>query len=74
MPQPHPGSALEVLGVATRLGVTSFGGPIAHLGYFGPFDILTALSAVEMTLVDLGHKLELGSGVRVAEQVLRGGK
>ena len=25
---------LEVLGVATRLGVTSFGGPIAHLGYF----------------------------------------
>ncbi len=26
--------ALEVLGVATRLGVTSFGGPVAHLGYF----------------------------------------
>jgi chromate transporter len=26
--------ALEVLGVATRLGLTSFGGPIAHLGYF----------------------------------------
>src|SRR6266581_3009992 len=34
VPQPHPGSALEVLGVSTRLGVTSFGGPIAHLGYF----------------------------------------
>jgi chromate transporter len=28
------GSVLEVLGVATRLGLTSFGGPIAHLGYF----------------------------------------
>jgi chromate transporter len=28
------GSALEVLGVALRLGLTSFGGPIAHLGYF----------------------------------------
>jgi chromate transporter len=27
-------SLLEVLGVATRLGLTSFGGPIAHLGYF----------------------------------------
>jgi chromate transporter len=27
------GSALEVLGVAARLGLTSFGGPIAHLGY-----------------------------------------
>jgi chromate transporter len=25
---------LEVLGVALRLGLTSFGGPIAHLGYF----------------------------------------
>jgi chromate transporter len=28
------GSALEVLGAFTRLGLTSFGGPIAHLGYF----------------------------------------
>jgi chromate transporter len=25
---------LEVLRVALRLGLTSFGGPIAHLGYF----------------------------------------
>jgi chromate transporter len=28
------GSALEVLVVALRLGLTSFGGPIAHIGYF----------------------------------------
>jgi chromate transporter len=28
------GSFLEVLAVAARLGLTSFGGPIAHLGYF----------------------------------------
>jgi chromate transporter len=28
------GSFLEVLRVSTRLGLTSFGGPIAHLGYF----------------------------------------
>lgn len=28
------GSWLEVLWVSTRLGLTSFGGPIAHLGYF----------------------------------------
>ncbi len=27
-------SLLEVLRVSTRLGLTSFGGPIAHLGYF----------------------------------------
>ena len=28
------GSVLEVLWVALRLGLTSFGGPVAHLGYF----------------------------------------
>ena len=28
------GSVLEVLWVATKLGLTSFGGPIAHIGYF----------------------------------------
>jgi chromate transporter len=30
----HRGSVLEVLRVFTRLGCTSFGGPVAHLGYF----------------------------------------
>jgi chromate transporter len=29
-----PGTAREVLAAATRLGLTSFGGPVAHLGYF----------------------------------------
>ncbi|MCA9847986.1 MAG: chromate transporter, partial [Dehalococcoidia bacterium] len=28
------GSPLEVFLVALRLGLTSFGGPVAHLGYF----------------------------------------
>jgi chromate transporter len=31
---PNQGSFFEVLWVSTRLGLTSFGGPIAHLGYF----------------------------------------
>jgi len=30
----HRGTAGEVFGVALRLGLTSFGGPIAHLGYY----------------------------------------
>ncbi|AOW50722.1 chromate efflux transporter [Acetobacter ascendens] len=30
----RPGSALEVLLIFLRLGVTCFGGPIAHIGYF----------------------------------------
>ena len=34
MPMSDKGGVLEVLGVSTWLGVTSFGGPIAHLGYF----------------------------------------
>src|SRR5579863_995886 len=29
-----PGSPLEVLRIFLRLGLTSFGGPVAHLGYF----------------------------------------
>ena len=28
------GSAVEVLRIFLRLGMTSFGGPVAHLGYF----------------------------------------
>jgi chromate transporter len=31
---PPPGRALEVLRVFFQLGLTSFGGPVAHLGYF----------------------------------------
>ncbi len=32
--EPHQGRAAEVFWVALRLGLTSFGGPIAHLGYY----------------------------------------
>lgn len=35
--EPLPGrtrALIEVLAVSMKLGLTSFGGPIAHLGYF----------------------------------------
>ncbi|MBZ9922504.1 chromate transporter, partial [Mesorhizobium sp. BR1-1-7] len=32
--KPTTGSPSEVFGVFLKLGLTSFGGPIAHLGYF----------------------------------------
>lgn len=44
---------------------------IAHLGYMGGFDVITSLSALEMTLADLGFVFEKGSAIRAAETVLR---
>ncbi|MGH7248672.1 MAG: chromate transporter, partial [Pseudomonadota bacterium] len=32
--EPHKGSPLEVLRIFFKLGVSCFGGPIAHIGYF----------------------------------------
>jgi serine---pyruvate transaminase len=44
---------------------------VAHLGYMGGFDIVTALSALEMTLTDLGYNFQAGSGVTAAQAVLK---
>jgi len=61
-----------------RYGVTIAGGQsklkgkiarIAHTGYFGAFDILTTIAAFELALRDLGHAVELGSGVGAAQAV-----
>jgi aspartate aminotransferase-like enzyme len=43
---------------------------VAHLGYFGPFDILTSVTALEMAFADLGVKVELGRGTAAAQAVL----
>lgn len=43
---------------------------IAHLGYFQPMDIIQAVTALELTLKDLGYPVELGKGVKVAEEIL----
>jgi aspartate aminotransferase-like enzyme len=65
-------------GVLRRLGVTANGGQgqlkgrilrMAHCGYFGAFDILTALAALELGLVELGADVELGAGVGAAQRV-----
>lgn len=43
---------------------------IGHLGYVDRFDVIIAISALEMTLKDLGFRLELGVGVKAAEEIL----
>jgi len=42
---------------------------LAHLGYYDALDLFAVVAALEITLVKLGHRLELGSGVRAAEEV-----
>ena len=46
---------------------------IAHCGYFGPFDIVVTVAALEMSLRELGHELELGAGVAAVQRVLEAG-
>jgi aspartate aminotransferase-like enzyme len=43
---------------------------IAHMGYCTGADIILTLSALEMALVELGWRCELGAGVRAAEAIL----
>jgi aspartate aminotransferase-like enzyme len=44
---------------------------IAHTGYFGAFDIITSVAAVEMALADLGAEIETGAGVAAAQRVFQ---
>jgi serine---pyruvate transaminase len=43
---------------------------IAHCGYYGGFDILSTISALEMTLEQLGADVTFGAGVAAAQRVL----
>ena len=61
------------------MGVTLAGGQdhlkgkiirIAHLGYYDTFDIIIAISAIEMALKKFGHNVELGKGVAAAQEIL----
>jgi aspartate aminotransferase-like enzyme len=42
---------------------------VAHLGYYDFLDLLAVLGGLEITLQKIGHKVELGSGVRAAQNV-----
>lgn len=41
---------------------------IAHLGYQSPFDVILALSTLEMALSELGYQVSIGAGVAAAQK------
>src|SRR5437763_12009440 len=68
----------KVPGLLRKRGITANGGQgqlkgrivrIAHCGYFGAFDIVISLAGLEQALAELGHDVELGSGVAAAQRV-----
>jgi aspartate aminotransferase-like enzyme len=42
---------------------------LAHLGYYDAADLFAVLAALEIVLLKLGQKVELGSSVRAAQEV-----
>ena len=65
----------DTYGVTIAGGQDAYAGRIfrvGHLGYFGDFDIITTLAALEMTLAQLGYEFERGAGIRAAEAVFMG--
>jgi len=75
VPQGIDGTAV-VRQMQTRYGITIAGGQdhlkgkivrIAHVGFFSEFDIITAISGLEMTLSDLGFGIRPGAGVAAAQ-------
>jgi serine---pyruvate transaminase len=81
VPEGVDGKAIVKI-LKNKHGVTIAGGQddyagriirIGHLGYFGAFDIITTLAALEMTLAELGYEFERGAGIKAAETVFMEG-
>lgn len=77
VPEGVDGKALTKI-IREKYGITIAGGQgkmagkifrLGHCGYYDRFDIVSAISGLEMTLKELGYDFELGSGLRAVEQV-----
>ncbi|MCL6635599.1 MAG: alanine--glyoxylate aminotransferase family protein [Peptococcaceae bacterium] len=67
--------------VKSRYGVTFAGGQgvvkgkifrIAHMGFSDKMDVIIAVSALEMALAQMGFPVQLGAGVKAAQEVFLG--
>jgi serine---pyruvate transaminase len=47
---------------------------LAHMGYIDQFDVLAAISGVELVLQEMGYPVEPGTGVAAAQRVLASGE
>lgn len=63
-------------------GITAAGGQgalagkivrISHLGYYDELDMISVISAIEMTLAACGYRFEAGAGIRAAQTVFLAG-
>lgn len=64
---------LQKIGVRVAGGQDHLKGKIiriAHMGYFDYLDMIEVISAVEITLYKMGYKVELGKGVKKAQEIL----
>ena len=43
---------------------------LGHMGYIDLFDVLAAISGLELVLNEMGHKFEIGAGLAAAQRVL----
>jgi aspartate aminotransferase-like enzyme len=77
MPDSIDGAAVPKL-MRDRFGITVAGGQghlkgkivrVAHCGYYGAFDIVVALTGLEMAVRELGHEAEPGAAAGAAERV-----
>jgi aspartate aminotransferase-like enzyme len=77
LPDSIDGAAVPKL-MRDRFGITVAGGQghlkgqivrVAHCGYYGAFDIVVALTGLEMALRALGHDADAGAAAGAAEEV-----
>ena len=79
----HPGDAFDAEALRkilrTKHNVVIAGGQahlkgkifrIGHMGYCEPLDVIQVISAIEMSLRQIGVEMPMGEGVKAAQEVL----